>query len=42
MMIGIYGCHLSYKQAFDKSFKKAKYVSITIISSNINELIKTI
>ena len=29
-------------EAFDKSFKKAKYVSITIINSNINEIIRTI
>ena len=36
-------CHLSYKaKAFDKSFKGVKCVSITIVSSNINEVIKAI
>ena len=36
-------CHLSYKvKAFDKSFKGVKCVSITIASSNINEVIKTV
>ena len=29
-------------KAFDKSFKKAKCVSITIVSSNINEVIRAI
>ena len=29
-------------KAFDKSFKKVKCVSITIVSSNINEVIRTI
>ena len=29
-------------KAFDKSFKKVKCVSITIVSSNINEAIKAI
>ena len=29
-------------KAFDKSFKRAKYVSITIISNNINEVTRAI
>ena len=29
-------------KAFDKSFKKVKCVSITIVSSNINEVIRAI
>ena len=29
-------------KAFDKSFKKVKFVSITIVSSNINEVIREI
>ena len=29
-------------KAFDKSFKGAKFVSTTIISSNINEVIRAI
>ena len=29
-------------KAFDKSFKKAKCVSITIVSSNISEVIRAI
>ena len=29
-------------KAFDKSFKKVKCVSVTIVSSNINEVIRTI
>ena len=33
---------MSYKQGFDKSFKKEKCVSITIVSSDINEVISTI
>ena len=33
---------MSYKRRLDKSFKKAKCVSTTIISSNINEVIRAI
>ena len=36
-------CYFSCKRRlFDKSFKKAKCVSITIVSSNINEVIRAI
>ena len=42
MYTGVFKIFIMQAKAFDKSFKNAKCVSITIASSNINEIIRAI